>query len=80
MIDLTKNMVKTNKDITGEQCILKDDDGVLVISGVNNKKAWKNYHEKIFVNAELTWDRSKAYIMNVVHLLIDENIVRDLIS
>ena len=34
-IHLTKDMAKTNKVITGEQCILKGDDGVLVISGVN---------------------------------------------
>ena len=45
MIDLTKTMVKTTKDITGEQCILKGDDGLLVTSGVNKKKSWKVYHD-----------------------------------
>lgn len=35
VIDLLKNMLKTNKDIAGEQCILKCDDGVLVMSDVN---------------------------------------------
>ena len=73
-------MVKTNKDITGEQCILKGDDGVLVMSGVNQKKDWKIYHEKNLNNAKLIWDSSKAYRMNVLHLLIEKSIVRDWIS
>ena len=42
------------------------------MNGVNQKKAWKIYHEKVFVNAELTWDMSESYIINVVHLSIHE--------
>ena len=73
-------MVKISKDVIGLQCILKGGNGVLIMMGVNQKEAWKIYHEKNFNSAELIWDSSKAYIMNVVHLFIDENIVRDWIS
>ena len=50
---IAKRIVKTNQDITGEQCI-RNDNGVLAVSDENKKIAWKSYHKKL-LNTELAW-------------------------
>ena len=41
-----KRTVKTNQDTIGEQCI-RNDDGVLAVTGENKKMDQKSCHEKL---------------------------------
>ena len=57
-------MEKTNQDITGEQCMRNDDDGVLAVSDDNKRIVWK------LLNKEFIWD----------HNSLDKDILKLLIS
>ena len=45
MFMTAKMMVKTNRGIISEQCIRNG--GVLTVSVIDKKMAWKSYHEKL---------------------------------
>ena len=54
---IPNRMVKTNQDVTGEQCV-RNHDGVGALSDEDKKITWKNYHENL-LNTEFAYDREK---------------------
>ena len=79
---ITKKILKTCQDITGEQC-LRNDDSVLVAGDEDMKIAWKNYHAKL-LNTYFVWDRNSwsrlADTASSIPHLIDMDMVRVSIS
>ena len=77
---IAKRMVKTNRDIIGEQRI-RNNDCASVVSDEDKKIAWKSYQKKLY-NTEFAWDRNsltQAYTVIGVFCLKD-NMIRELFS
>ena len=62
---ITKRTVKTNQNIIGEQCI-RNNDGVLAVSGKDKKMDWKRCHEKP-LNIEFVWDKNSWTELDTVN-------------
>ena len=78
---IPNRMVKTNQDVTGEQCV-RNHDGVGALSDEDKKITWKNYHENL-LNTEFAYDRkslSQADAVSGIPRLIDKDMVRESIS
>ena len=78
---MTKQMIKTNQDIIGEECI-RSDDGELATSEIQKKNAWKCYYDR-FLNTEFSWDRENLGEVETVSgaaILIEKEMVREAVK
>ena len=45
---IAKQLKQENKDIVGEKCYNRDDNGVLAFNEEDKKKVWKQYYERLW--------------------------------
>lgn len=78
---IAKRTVKTNQDFIGEQCI-RNDDGVLAVSGEDRKIHQKNYHQKL-LNIEFVCDKNSKTEVDIVNgprYFLEQDIVGEAVS
>jgi hypothetical protein len=61
---VVKQMVKKNRDVSGEGCI-KDRSGKIVVEDAKIKEVWTEYYKKL-LNEEFDWNRSALQNANAV--------------
>ena len=60
-----KRTVKINQHVINEQWCIRIDNGVLTVSDLDEKTAWKRYYEKL-LNTEFLWDRSSLFQADII--------------
>ena len=60
-----KRTVKINQHVINEQWCIRIDNGVLTVSDLDEKTAWKRYYEKL-LNTEFLWDRNSLFQADII--------------
>ena len=60
-----KRTVKINQHVINEQWCIRIDNGVLTVSDLYEKTAWKRYYEKL-LNTEFLWDRNSLFQADII--------------
>ena len=60
-----KRTVKTNQHVINEQWCIRNVNGVLTVSDLDEKIAWKSYYEKL-LNTEFPWDRNSLFQADII--------------
>ena len=60
-----KRTVKINQHVINEQWCIRIDNGVLTVSDLDEKTAWKSYYEKL-LNTEFLWDRNSLFQADII--------------